>query len=225
MRFCRNIHKVLIAAVLITAGRTPTIAQGIGLPADVTALFEDIMDIDKLRVLNPLKLKSEQIDKMIAVIQKSQDNYNRKLAAAGLAIKDLSSEIKETRTKMMGGAAIPTDLDDKVKKLQDKFVEQRNKLEKDTLQGMSTAMTSVFTSDQKASAVALAKKALNKEGKPTTKGSDDNYFNYYVLQVFIQYPRAISLLKDIKGAKESARSPGISRVATANSAGKQGPRP
>src|SRR5947207_1203347 len=109
----------MMVVVLAGAVWTPLRAQNDSIPPEVTALFDDISDIDKLRILNPLKLTADQIDKLVDAIGKSQKEYNKALADAAVPpIKDIAKEIKETRQKMLGGDPIPKEFDDKVKKLQ-----------------------------------------------------------------------------------------------------------
>lgn len=180
-------------------------AQSDTIPPEVAALFEDIADIDKLRVLNPLKLKADQIDRLISLVRKSQADYDSKLAAAAVPpIRQMASEIKETRRKMLGGAAIPPDLDSKVKKAQEEFVKKRDQQDFATLKSMAEEVTRILTSEQKSKAAGLARDALTKDGKPTAKGDDEKFFNFFVLQVFIKYPRIVPLLEDIKRSSDSA---------------------
>src|SRR5947209_13834760 len=88
----------LFAATLTQQAR----AQTDVIPKEVIALFDDINDIDKLRVLNPLKLTSEQLDKLITSMKKATDDYNRKLADAVVPpLRALASDIKDARAKML----------------------------------------------------------------------------------------------------------------------------
>src|SRR5438105_8233382 len=101
---------------------SPLRAQNDSIPAEVSALFDDITDIDKLRVLNPLKLTPDQVDKIVAIIEKSQKDYNKALADAAVPpIKEIAKDIKDTRKKMVSGDPIPKDFDEKVKKLQNDY--------------------------------------------------------------------------------------------------------
>ncbi len=192
-----------LAATLLVASWPPTRAQsdgGAGLvPPEVAALFDDIIDIDKLRVLNPLKLTHEQIDQLIATIKEWQNKYNKQLADAAVPpIKGIASDIKEVRRKVLAGGAIPKDFDDKVKGLQDKFVERRDKAEFDTVKGLAEAVKKVLKPDQVATAEKLAKDALTEKGKEPPKII---FFNYYVLTVLIQFPRIVPLLEQMKAAQ------------------------
>jgi hypothetical protein len=171
------------------------------IPSEVNALFEDIIDIDKLRVLNPLKLTPEQITQLIATVKEWQGKYNKQLADAAVPpIKSIAAEIKETRKKMVAGALIPKDFDDKVKGIQSKFTERRSQAEFDTVKGLAESVKKILTSEQAASAEKMAKEAVADKGKDPPKL---NYFNVYVLSIFIQYSRIIPLLEQMKTAQSS----------------------
>src|SRR5947208_2823337 len=102
-----------LGLIVMLAGAKPSArAQADVMPPEVAALFDDIMDIDKLRVLNPLKLKPDQIDKLITTIKKSQADYDKALADAAVPpIRQISKDIKDTRRRMLEGGAIPKDFD------------------------------------------------------------------------------------------------------------------
>ena len=190
---------IIALIALAIAGASRLRAQNETIPPEVAALFEDIADIDKLRVLNPLKLTSEQIDKLIQLINKSKRAYDSALAAAAAPpIRSIAKDIKETRRRMLEGASIPTDLDNKVKQLQDSFVKKREDQDVNTLKSMSDEATKILTPSQKSKAVSLARKALSRDNKPAAQGDDDKFFNFYVMSVFIKYPRIIPLLEDMK---------------------------
>ncbi len=207
MKGSRWIFGALLAGSLAAALWTPLKAQDSPIPAEVAALFDDIADIDKLRVLGPLKLTPDQIDRIVAVLEKSQREYNRALADAAVPpIRSIAKDIRETRGKMLTGSPIPKDFDEKVKKLQDEFVSRRNKTDVDTLKNLAQAVKSVLTPEQVGTAASLSRKALSEDGKPTAKGTDDQFFNFYVLNVLIKYPRAIPLLQDMKKAASGSQS-------------------
>ena len=201
--YYRWVFSALTAATLLISSGPTTRAQSDGaaglMPPEVAALFDDIIDIDKLRVLNPLKLTHEQIDQLIATIREWQNKYNKQLADAAVPpIKGIASDIKEVRKKVLAGGAIPKDFDDKVKGLQDKFVERRDKAEFDTVKGLAESVKKILKPEQVATAEKLAKDALTEKGKEPPKII---FFNYYTLTVLIQFPRIIPLLEQMKAAQ------------------------
>jgi Spy/CpxP family protein refolding chaperone len=201
MKPARWLIGCLLAALLFGAAQRPARAQTEPIPAEVAALFDDINDIDKLRILNPLKLTTEQIDRLIAAIKQAQSNYNKRLADAAVPpIRQIAQEIKETRRRMLAGESVPKNFDEKVKKLQDEFIAKRTKEDSGTLKSLSDTIHEILTPDQVKKAVKLAKDLTEEDGKPTLKGSDDQFFRYYVLHTFILYPRTVPLLEDMKKA-------------------------
>jgi len=211
-------HKIANAGgllvLLVCAAWLPAYGQGEIVPREVTALFDDISDIDKLRVLNPLKLTPDQLDRLITAIRKAQDSYNKKLSDAAVPpIKQIAADIKETRRKMLtSGGTVPTDFDTKVKKIQDDFMQRRDEQDVATLKSLSDAIRAILTPEQVDTAASLARKLTAKDGKATLKGEDAKFFNYYVLGTFIVYPRIIPLLEDMK--KAATESGGAARRST-----------
>lgn len=211
MKTSRWIAWGLAAMLCVGAARLPLTAQNELVPAEVSALFDDISDIDKMRVLNPLELTPEQLDRLIKIIRKSQNDFNRKLAEVAVPpIRRLAREIKETRRRLLPGGEVPKDLDEKVKKIQADFSARRAEEEYNTLKSVSDAVREVLTKEQVKTAVMLARTLTMKDGKPTLRGEDDKFFNGYVLGTFILYPRIIPLLEDMKQARSRATEAGRS---------------
>jgi len=215
---------VLLASIALTAlalpFSIPARAQTDIIPKEMQALFTDISDIDKLRVLNPLKLTADQLDKIIPIVKKAQTDYNAKLAEAAVPpIRKIASEIKETREKMLAThSGVPKDFDEKVKKLQAEFVKRRKAEDNATLKSLSDSIKAILTKEQVSTASSLARKLTEEDGKPTQKGSDDQFFNLYVLGTIVVYPRIVPLLEDMLKTAESAEITGH----TAQSAGDDG---
>jgi len=214
MKFKRFILVAAAAVFLFPASIGKTQSQSELVPPEVMALFEDIFDIDKLRVINALKLSNDQLEQIIAAIKVFQLAYNKTLVDTVMPpLKEITKDIKETRSKMLKGAPIPSDLDEKVKKLQEAFVKKRDTVEYNTLKGMADTFKKILSASQVATAVALAKKATEVDGKPSAKGEDDKFFNLYVLNVFLRYPRIMILLEDIRKAKTAVVRVGTYREA------------
>jgi hypothetical protein len=174
--------------------------SGAVIPPEVVALITDLNDIDRMRVIGPLKLKPDQLDRLIALMEKSTEDHNRKLAEAAVPpIREIAKDIKETRRKVIAGAPIPTDFDEKVKGIQDAYNARRTKQEFDTLKSLSEGVRAVLTSAQIEKATSLARAALDDAGAKT-RGTGDKYFNLYVKSVFIDYPNIIPLLKAVRAA-------------------------
>jgi hypothetical protein len=198
-------------ALMIGALPRQGAAQSDFIPNEVVALFRDIDDVDKLRVLNPLKLTAEQLEKIIAEVKKHQDAYNRRLADTLVPpIQRIARDIKETRRKLLTGGDIPKDFDEKVKKIQADYIKRREQENHDTLKSLSDKFRAILTEEQVKKAVELAKTLTQKDGKPTMKGSDAEFFNYYVMMTFVVYPRIVPLMEDMKRALQEEAASGSS---------------
>jgi hypothetical protein len=210
---------VLLFASLIVIGRAPDAAADSTAtgstnananssangqePKEISALFDDITDIDKLRILNPLNLKPDEIDKIITLIKKAQTDYNTRLEDVAVPpIKSIAADIKTVRQKLLRGGAVPKDFDAKVLKLQQDYIQQHSAEDARILLYMCTEMKKILTPDQVQAAIDVTKANTKFSDKTTS----DQYFNYYVLNTFIIYPRIIPLLQDMKNALSAGAS-------------------
>lgn len=211
MRLIRGLAIVGVAALMIGALPRQGTAQSDFIPAEVIALFRDIDDVDKLRVLNPLKLSAQQLEKIIAEVKQHQETYNRRLADSVVPpIRSIARDIKETRRKLLAGGEVPKDFDEKVKKLQADYIKRRDQEDRDTLKSLSDKIRAILSEEQVKKAVELAKTLTQKDGKPTLRGSDAEFFNYYVMMTFVVYPRIVPLMEDMKRALLEETAPGSS---------------
>lgn len=184
------------------------------IPKEVKDLLFDLSDIDKLRVLNPLNLSEAQLEKIIDVLTKAREVYLKKVTDVAVPpIKDMAAEIKTLRKKLLTGGDIPSDFDKRVKKIQDDFVERRDTEDQRTLKSLSESIKPIFTSSQYDKAINTAKSATKKDGKPTLKGTDEQFFNFYVKGVFMDYDSILVLLEDMK----KARAAGSDKTASTRS--------
>lgn len=181
--------------------------SGVQPPKDVAELFDLLVDIDKLRMLNPLKLTPAQIDKTIAAVNAAKESYDKRVAVLASqvapSVRQLAGEIREVKKNSLAGAAIPKAFDDKVKALQAAYAKQLDGANFDNWSGLVKALRGVFSEEQVATAVKLVK-VLN----PRVTSTDDKWLNLYVLQMFIEYPRIVPLLKDMKAAAETPAKSG-----------------
>lgn len=194
----------LLPGLLLLAGVKSARAQeadaGGKPPKEVLQLFDDLDDLDKLHYLNPLKLTTAQIDKLLAAIAAAKETYDKKVADITLPpIRKMGDEIRETKKRALAGADIPKTFDDRIKALQQNYFNQREKINVDNWTGLVTATKKILTEEQVALAIKLAK-----TGQKGASGQDDKWYNVYVLQVFISYPRITPLLNEMKAAKAAA---------------------
>ena len=200
-----------IGLFLLTGLAAAVQAQQDVIPKEVTALISDISDIDKMRVIAPLKFTSDQYGKIAEVISKSLKTYNQKVANAIVpAIQDMAKEIKQVRADVIAGKPIPDGFDKKVKQIETEFVDKRSAEDIRTLKAVAEELRGIFTKSQIESAVKLARTLSPKSG-PTLKGTDDQFFNFYVKGTFLEYSGIVSLLNTLKDQppKTSSTQTGI----------------
>jgi len=200
MRLTRWFLGAAFAAAFLLPMAAKAQSQG-AVPPEVAALFDQISDIDKLRVLNPLKLTPDQIDQLISLIQTQMKDYDKKLADAAVPpIREIAADIKETRRKMLSGASVPKDFDQKVRQIQDDFVKRKQQANQELIDSMAAATRKILTEAQVALAAKTAREATAAALKKDVPGTDAQFFNLYVANTFIVYPRTVQLLKDVKAA-------------------------
>lgn len=205
-----TLHRLYVSAVIAASlliANSPVSAQT-EVPTEVVTLFDEINDIDKLRVINALKLTNDQRDSIIEALKQFRAAYNKVLVDTVVPpLREISKEVKETRGKMLKGGSVPPDLDEKVKKIQAAYVKKRDTVEFNTLKGMSETIKKILTSSQFLTAADLARKGTTVDGKPTARGDDDKFFNLFILNVFLRYPRILTLLEDVKKSQAAAIRP------------------
>jgi hypothetical protein len=126
-----------------------------------------------------------------------QRAYNaRILELAVEPLKAIASEIKETRAKLLSSGAIPSEIDDKIKRLQKEFAEKRAQEQDKNLKLVADGIRSVLTTAQYKAVVAMSRRDFT--GK---QGTDEQFFNLWVRETVIAYPRIVPLLEDMRKAR------------------------
>jgi len=167
------------------------------MPPDTAAIFDSIDDIDKLRLLNPVNLTAAQLDKIIPFLKQRQKAYNQRILELAVEpLKAIAADIKSTRTKLLSGGSVPADIDERIKALQKEFSEKR-KLEQDkNLKLVADGIRAVLTTDQYKTIVAMARRDF-----PNATGTDEQFFNLWIRETIIAYPRIVPLLEDMRNAR------------------------
>ncbi len=177
-------------------------AQAAPNPDKYQPLVDEMKEIDMSRSLNPLKLTASQIDKLIKVVDSAKVEYDRRIEEISAAsIGKLADDIHKRHKEAMAGAEASKEWDNKAIKALDDFYAKREAVNTDNILTMTGACGQIFTKEQKAIAVQMEKDALFKLTKNNGKNTTDaQYFNLYVVDVFISYPRVVPLLTHIKQA-------------------------
>lgn len=200
MRSVKWVLACLVAATAMAGGARCARAQSDAPPAEVQALLDDIADIDKMRVLGPVKLTAEQLDKLIPVIQEAQATFRKRVdEAAGTPLREIAREIKDVRAKAVASGQVPKDFDEKIKKLQAEFVKKQTREEERALTTVLESFTGLLTRSQRATVISLAKPAAPKDSP------DDSLMKFYVVGTFMQYSRIVPLLQDMRKAFDAPK--------------------
>ncbi len=171
---------------------------------EVEALKVDLDDLDALHVLLPLKFTPEQMDKLIAAISSAKADYDKKYnALSGAPLLKIADEIRETRKKAVAGTPIPTAFDDRIRALQAEFYPKRADLDTANVVALSAAVKPILTADQIALCTKMETEAYKRNKRYNEKTTDAQFFNAYVLDIFISNPRIVPLLKDMRAAQGS----------------------
>jgi len=193
---------VLTLGCLVGPGLCARAQDDPGMPPDTAAIFDSIDDIDKLRLLNPLGLTAQQLDKIIPMLTARQRAYNaRILELAVEPLKAIAPDIKATRSKLLVGGAIPNDIDEKIKRLQKEFADRRTQEQDKNLKLVADGIRSVLTTAQYKAVVATSRRDFT--GK---EGTDEQFFNLWVRETVVAYPRIVPLLEDMRKARAPKES-------------------
>jgi hypothetical protein len=182
-------------------GQNAPVQNSSGKPSpEVEKLLDDLSDIDHLRSISPLKLTPDQLDRLIAAIETARAEYDRKVKElAEPLLRSMADEIRATKSRSLAGSDPPKEFDDKVKKLQADFLKKRAEVNNQNLAKLGAKFREIATDKQVETAVKLAKDWATQEGKEV-KGTDAQWLNFYVLNVILDNPRTVPLLKEMRAA-------------------------
>ena len=196
---------VLALANPLCSARSSAQSAADTLPKELVAVVTDVSDIESLRALNPLKLTAEQLGKIEEAVRKAGENHAKKIATAAAPLQAMGPEIRELRKKLLTGGEVPEDFDKRGAKIQEAFVAKREAEKNKTLKSLSDSVKEILTKDQVAKAIAVSKKLTKRDGKPTMQGSDDQFFNFFIQSVLIDYyPNILPLLDEMRKARGEA---------------------
>ena len=160
-------------------------------PAMAIPLFNALDDIDHLNVITPLKLTPAQLDKLIATLSDAEATYQARVNT--LTVEFLSrsrGEIESVRSSALAGSPVPASFVARVNEV----LKKRDALQNDSLKFVGKQFGALLTPEQITTVVSLAK-----HYKPGT-GTNAQWINYYVLNVFLKFQRTVPLLKELRGA-------------------------
>ena len=165
------------------------------------SLLDELTEIDMSRSINPLKLTAGEIDKLVKAVSDAKIEYDRRIEELSAAtLGKMSEEIHKHHKDGVAGGDPSKEFDAKVQKMMDDFAAKRELINKDNMLFMTGACGQILNKTQHGIAAQMEKDILFKLGKFNKSSTDDQYFNLYVVDVFISYPRIVPLLKQIKAA-------------------------
>ncbi len=171
-------------------------------PKEVQDLLTALDDLDVMHVLLPLKLTPEQMDKLATAITNAKTDYDKKATALSSApLLKMADEIRTTRKKAISGTTIPTDFDDRVKAIQKDVSTKRKDIDTQNILSVSAVCKTILTAEQFGICVKLEKDAYKQLKRYNDQATDAQYFNAYIMDVFISNPRIVPLLKEMKVAQ------------------------
>ncbi len=169
---------------------------------EVLDLQTDIEDLDTLHVLLPMKFTPEQMDKLAAAISSAKTEYDKKYTALSSApLLKMADEIRETRKKAIAGTPVPAAFDSRIKGIQTDFSAKRIELDTANIVALSAVCRTILTPDQIALCAKMEIDAYKRNKRYNDKASDTQYFNAYVLDVFVGNARTVPLLKEMRAAQ------------------------
>lgn len=189
-----------LAALCMAIGQDAR-AQGAPPPADVVAVLDQIADIDKMRVITPLRLNADQVGRIIDAIRAGEQQYSRALNAVGVpTVRGIAEEVRATRQRALAGEAVPAAFTERVRSLSESFARTQQQEYLAAVRRLAEAIKGILTEEQYASAVRLAREVAREERSTRATGTDDQFFNLYVVGTFVSYPRITPLLEDLRSA-------------------------
>lgn len=172
-------------------------------PSDAAELFDSLDDIDHLNVLIPLKLTGDQLDLLITAISSSEETFTRKYRMISVAeVRRQAELIRSTKKKALAGEHIPDEFINQMTALLQKRVAERTRLNTDTLRSIAATIHRILNEDQISTAAKQERGAQEKLGK---HGTDLQMFNAFVQDVFMEYPRTIPLLKELRQSAKDVK--------------------
>lgn len=173
------------------------------LPKDVQDLMSTFDDIGELKVLTPLKLTPEQIDKITACVTEGQAEYNKKNNEMITAtIRGLTDVIKRTKKEALQGKAGQGE--EQVVKAMNVLIPKRLSLETTVMTVMSDKVIAILTPKQQETMAKIARESQGKkEGKDAT--TTTQWCKLYIYRVLAGYGRAVTVLNELKAEAEGTQ--------------------
>ena len=209
--FLKNYRILLsgaLCALVMCGGTAAGQAQTLAVPPSKEAkenaeLIEAWSDLGTLRVLTPLKLTNDQIDKLIALITTTESAHNQKLVAmSNASLKKIAADIRAAKKKALKGEEPSAEVSERLKKGMEEHLgnigqKKQEEAIMSTLAAFAPKVRALLTTTQITTAAKIAREEQDKIAK-SPKATTSQWFNYYVQKVIMSYPRIVPLLKEFR---------------------------
>ncbi len=170
--------------------------------SEVEALYAASFDIPRLRALNELALTDEQLDQLILMVNETQKAYQKQLREmASKTLGKVSKELKKAKKDGLLGK--PADFDAETLKVLGDYPKKVASLDQEYIVLYTVKLKQVLTKTQVAAAARFARTEQRKTS-PDAKGTDDQWYNFYVNGIF-PYPRLLPLLQEMQTARKAPK--------------------
>ena len=214
-KFAQKTLCALWLALCACALTSPVLAQMPPAAPDKAAkeaadLSDQLDDLNQFSVITPLKLTPDQLDKIIVIVEREQTALDKKLAASSSPlILKMGDEIRAMRKLAVEGKPTPQSFFDKAKIMVAEYGTLRKNTSLEMLAVVSKQLQAVLTKEQVSVAAKLSKDAAAAQ-KVAIKGSDEQWFNAFLINAVVNNNRFVPLLKEMRASAKSASvtSPG-----------------
>ena len=215
-----SLHKIiLVAGALFCLTALPVLAQTddkskssnsksgssetqIPNAVNIEALYISAFDIPRLRALNQMNLTDSQLDELVVLVSETQKAYLKKQKEMNTAIfSKLEKNLKKSKADGLLGK--PTDYDEETRKAVERYPQQTAALDQQFAELYVTKLKDILKKDQITAAAQFAK-SEQKKISPDAKGTDSQWFNFYVNGIFA-YPRILPLLQEMQAARKAPK--------------------
>lgn len=165
--------------------------------ADLERLLLALAEINWFYNVQPLKLSSEQVAKLIEANKKAFSRLEELFQTEAKELKAQREEILRVREEAAKGKPVPKEFIDKIKELEKKAIKRRQELRLEVVRGIGKELKPIFTEEQLQYMVKRGKEVLT-EMKFSTEGiKEDQLYWFFVENVFLT-EQASTLLKELQ---------------------------
>lgn len=176
-------------------------------PADVQKAYLDIADLSLLRALVPVKLKTDQIDKILAPLQTIRAEGATRRKADETALRAVAAEVAKARDAALMQTPVPPETEAKIVKLFDDADKRFASAKKAAIDRVLPVLQANLTSEQRGVIKTYVEDKMLDGKKFSTKAKPDAVENaaleLYIERVLLD-ERSIEVLTRLRAAAVGA---------------------